>query len=142
MFAARPHGTGVSSSGWITFVLAELKDLVASPSYKAGVTFSSSSYETDGSGSIPAPGDGAQNYYSPVGSTPAVWVRCTLVSGDAPDNPTGVWIQASGSPSSWMWLKSTSGTMSAVVSFQLSTDSGGSAIVLDTGNINVTVTKP
>jgi hypothetical protein len=141
MFAARTHY--VASAGWVPIVLAELKDLDdGDGQYKAGITITSTSYTTVGSNCTPTAISGAHNYYSPSGSTPHVWARMSLISGDAPDNTVDSWIDMESTIYAWSWVRVGSGTTAAVVKFQVSTDSGGSNIVLDTGNINVTVTMP
>lgn len=82
-----------------------------------------------------------ETYIVPTGSS--VWVRATYVSGDTFTSgaAVGSWLELS-TDRTWTMSHTTSGGLdqiSGIYKFELATDSGGSNIVADSGNITFRV---
>ena len=78
---------------------------------------------------------GSSNWYSPTTAVGAsYWIRATVTVGTLTSGTTGSWVSLASNQS---WTKSaTSGAASVTLTLDISTDSGGSVIVLTTtGNV-------
>ena len=146
MFATRPCGfvyrfvdppgfTSASTSGGSapqSVTLSVYSALYGSSATKATINYSAS---VGGSGSVPSP------WYIPQsGAIDTIWVRLTVTAGTSPTSgdAVGSWVSISGTTANWVWTRSSSGTTTATVKLELSTDSGGSTIVVTQSGIAIT----
>jgi hypothetical protein len=105
----------------------------------AGVTFSPN-------GILAGLGTGTSvgnNWFSPTTSAAGdnYWIRLTVNSGTSPSSgTTGTWLQLN-TNRSWDWVVSVNITITADVTIQIASDSGGTNIVSTASNVLVELTR-
>ena len=118
--------------------ITDLTDLQADPlDASAAVTFA-----TDGTfgftGDFTTVGP---NWFDPTttGVGSSYWVRCTVTAGTGPTSgTTGSWLQLSSSRS-WQWDRTTVGTTTATVTWEIATDAAGANIIASVTGVAVSV---
>lgn len=78
-------------------------------------------------------------YIAQLSAPTAIWARLTVTAGTSPTSGSAVgsWISIAATSANWTWTRSSAGTTTATVTVELSTDSGGSTIVVTQTGISV-----